>query len=147
MFLLAERDACLNNFDRVVIKQLDYCNAFVRSCYLIETDTEPCRVELISYCTPVCAIEYDNNGVTVLEVAPAATCSATTRKHVGRFLNSYGPIWTYLVCKSALNAGIETPYVCIDEHLNIGPCVDYSHLFNVRYKPIKPYNNGMFIVR
>ena len=60
--MLKERTATLCVFDKVEVKQLDYCNAFVRTC-LIDGLIE--RVELVSYCTPVIAIDY-GNGLRVM---------------------------------------------------------------------------------
>lgn len=148
MYGLESKDATLNQLDRVEVEQLDYCNAFVRICYLLGNDTEPTRVEMVSYCTPVVAIEYGADGMT-LECAPAATCSVTTRKHVCRFLSCYGSIWSYSMIKTALNAKFpdKTPYRYITERGEYGPRVDPFGLFGVRYSPVKPFNNGIYMIK
>lgn len=71
------------------VKGIDGCNAYER--YL--TCNNPSRLEtyvLVSYCTPVCTISiYD--GIPVYVYANgASTCSASTKRHVERFLARHG---------------------------------------------------------
>lgn len=143
------KNATLGLFQRVEVEQLGYCNAFVRKCYLCEGDRYVTRLELVSYRTPVVAIERKDNGRLLLECAPAATCSATTRKHVSRFLNSYvSGMWRYYEIKDALAAkDISTSCRCIDEHGSVGPLVDVSGLFGIRYEACKAFCNGVYVVR
>ena len=89
--ILESRTSTLNVYAKVEVEQLGYCNAFVRLYYLKdENGLILAKRELVSYCTPVVAIGYGLNGEPLrVTCAPAATCSATTRKHVGRFLKRY----------------------------------------------------------
>ena len=99
----------LNIYAKVEVEQLGYCNAFVRSCYLQDGNGFIlAKRELVSYCTPVLAIGYGLDGSPVrVTCAPAATCSATTRKHVGRFLNENNVPITYLGVKDTLETPIK----------------------------------------
>lgn len=140
--MLESRTATLNAFERVKVKQLGYCNAFIRTCInnkFVE------RIELVSYCTPVVAIEFNRDGkVHCIECSPAAVCTATTRKHVGRFLNEYYPALTYSDIKDALQT------VPPQQFGNGLRCIvmpgryvyglhDVHRLFDVRYESVKPF--------
>lgn len=107
--MLESKDSTLDIYNRVDVKQLGYCNAFIRKCYLRDMKgfiLDKC--ELVSYCTPVVAIKYKLDG-TQKQVfcATAATCSNTTRKHVGRFLKEMCVPLTYLGVKGALETPIK----------------------------------------
>lgn len=140
------KDSTLGIYYIVDIEQLDYCNAFVRICY-IKGDTHIflSKLELISYCTPVLAVGYEPNGRAVsVTCAPAATCSATTRKHVGRFLHKYCPQVCYHDVKNALatagdkyNNGLRVIDLTTNE---IRESPDLMHVYNVVYESIKPFN-------
>lgn len=140
--MLESRTATLNEFDSVKVKQLDYCNAFVRTCInggFVE------RIELVSYCTPVVAIGLNHDGkVHGIECAPAAVCSATTRTHVGRFLNEYYPALSYSDVKAALNTvpkqrfGNGLRCIVMPDRYVCG-LYDVKRLFDVRYESIKPF--------
>lgn len=77
--------------------------------------------------------------------APAATCSNTTRKHVGRFLKERCVPITYLDVKRALETPIK-PNNCnglrlIDLQSSlIKGYDDPFNMFDVRYDSIKPFN-------
>lgn len=138
--MLESRNATLCEFDKVKVKQLDYCNAFVRTC-IIDDLIE--RVELVSYCTPVIAIEY--NTFKSIEVSHIAVESATTRNHVGHFLKQYYPKLCYMDIKDALLADIPIDYgrglrVMIEPDYKVYGLHDVNRLFDVRYESIKPFN-------
>ncbi len=140
--MLESRTATLNKFDNVKIKQLGYCNAFVRTCINRGFVN---RIELVSYCTPVIAIELNMDGnVHSIECSPAAVCSVTTRTHIGRFLKEYYPALAYSDIKDALQTvplqqfgnGLRC-IVIPGEH--VYGLYDARHLFDVRYESIKPF--------
>lgn len=140
------RTSTLNIYAKVEVEQLGYCNAFVRSCYLKDSDGFIlAKRELISYCTPVVAIGYGLDGSPVrITCAPAATCSATTRKHVGRFLKRYCPSLSYYAIKDALKKpsqyytnGLRAIEL---ESGSVYERPDNMHAYSVRYESIKPFN-------
>lgn len=142
------RTSTLNIYAKVEAEQLGYCNAFVRACYLqYRNGFILAKRELVSYCTPVLAIGYGLNGEPLrVTCAPAATCSATTRKHVGRFLNESCVPITYLGVKGALETPIKPDNYnglrLID--LNTGLIEGYddtNNMFGVRYDSIKQFSN------
>lgn len=140
------KDSTLGIYAKVETEQLDYCNAFVRNCYRkIDNGFVLTKRELVSYCTPVLAVGYDTNGRAVrVTCAPAATCSATTRKHVGRFLHKYCPQVSYHDVKNALatpNKGYANGLRVIDLiNGEIRERPDLKHVYNVVYESIKPFN-------
>ena len=69
------------------IKQLGYCNAYV----LTSTNGLYVTHSLVSYCTEVARIVIYGSSVLRVELGQAAHCSATTSKHVLRFLREYAP--------------------------------------------------------
>ena len=140
------RTATLNIYAKVEVEQLGYCNAFVRSCYLHDGDgLILAKRELVSYCTPVVAIGYGlHENPVLVTCAPAATCSATTRKHVGRFLKQFCPSLSYYDIKHAL----EKPAQYYRNGLRVIELEtsavyerpDNMHAYGVRYESIKPFN-------
>lgn len=57
--MFESKDSTLGIYNRIDINQLDYCNAFIRKCYLRDIKGFIlCKCELVSYCTPVVAITY-----------------------------------------------------------------------------------------
>lgn len=140
------KDSTLGIYDKVYIDKLDYCNAFVRNCYIKgETHLILSKRELVSYCTPVLAVGYEPNGRAVrVTCAPAATCSATTRKHVGRFLSKY----CTQVCYHDVKNALATPNKGYDNGLRVIDLItgeirerpDLMHVYNVVYESIKPFN-------
>lgn len=143
--LKESRNSTLGIYAKVEVDNLDYCNAFVRSCYH-KTDNgfRLTKRELVSYCTPVLAISYNGDGsILRLTCAQAATCSATTRKHVSRFLKKFTPSIGYYAVKIALNTPgdtyknglrvIEVPSFKIHER------PDIMHVYNVLYESVKPF--------
>ena len=144
--ILESRTSTLNIYAKVDVKQLDYCNAFVRSCY---TNSENSLVlvkrELVSYCTPVLAIGYGLNGEPLrITCAPAATCSATTRKHVSRFLHKFYPNISYYDIKHALTKpaqyyrnGLRVIHL---KNGSVHERPDNMHAYNILYESIKPFN-------
>lgn len=145
--ILESRTDTLNVYAKVEVEQLGYCNAFVRLCYLKdENGLILAKRELVSYCTPVVAITYRLDGTQKqLICSPAATCSNTTRKHVGSFLKeSYVPI-TYLGVKGALETPIKpdncTGFRLIDLKTGlIEGYDDINNMFGVRYESVKPFS-------
>ena len=144
--ILEDRTSTLNIYAKVDAKQLDYCNAFVRSCYRnIGNDLVLAKRELVSYCTPVLAIGYGLNGEPLrVTCAPSATCSATTRKHVGRFLNRFCPSLSYHDIKNALakpsqyyRNGLRVIEL---ESNSVHERPDNMHAYNVLYESIKPFS-------
>lgn len=140
------KDSTLGIYSKVYIDKLDYCNAYVRNCY-IKDDTNMIlsKRELISYCTPVLAVGYEPNGRTVrVTCSPAATCSATTRKHVGRFLHKYCPQVCYHDVKNALATNEDTynnGLRVIELPSNkVHGRPDSLHVYNTLYESIKPFN-------
>ena len=140
--ILKTRNATLGEFDKVNVQQLDYCNAFERYCYI---DDVLVRIELVSYCTPVVALELDvHQHVYSIECAPAAICSATTRKHVGRFLNEHTTDVTYAKVKQALATVPKCNFanglrVIVEGSGDVYGLHDVHRLFDVRYESIKPF--------
>lgn len=70
------------------VKGIDGCNAYER--HLI---CETSRLEtyvLISYCTPVCTISVYDGRPDYVYANGASTCSASTKRHVKRFLARHG---------------------------------------------------------
>ena len=145
--MFESKDSTLGIYNRVDVNQLDYCNAFIRKCYLRDIKGFIlCKCELVSYCTPVVAITYKLDGTQKQVLcAPAATCSNTTRKHVGRFLKERCVPITYLDVKRALETPIK-PNNCnglrlIDLQSSlIKGYDDPFNMFDVRYDSIKPFN-------
>ena len=145
--IMESKNSTLGVYNRVDIEQLGYCNAFIRNCYLRDIKGFIFyKCELVSYCTPVVAITYNLDGTQKQVLcAPAATCSATTRKHVGRFLKEHCVPITYIGVKGALETPIK-PNNCnglrlID--LQTGLIEGYDdpyNTFGVRYDSIKPFN-------
>lgn len=144
--ILESRASTLGVYAKVEVKQLDYCNAFIRSCYLQDGDgVVLAKRELVSYCTPVLSIAYRLDGTEkYLICSQAAICSATTRKHVGRFLNRYLTTVGYYTIKKALETPAEHGYMnglrLIDlKHNTVRDFRDDSGMFKVRYESIKPF--------
>lgn len=72
----------------ISVKGIDGCNAYERH---MQHDTT--RLEtyvLVSYCTPVCVISAYNGRPDYLYANGASTCSASTKRHVKRFLLRHG---------------------------------------------------------
>ena len=145
--MFESKDSTLGIYKRVDVNQLGYCNAFIRKCYLRDINGFLLtKCELVSYCTPVVAITYNLDGTqTQLLCSPAATCSTTTRKHVGRFLNEHCVPITYLDVKGALETPIK-PNNCNELRLidlQTGLIEGYEdpyNTFGVKYDSIKPFN-------
>lgn len=140
------RDSTLGIYAKVEFERLDYCNAFVRNCYRKnDTGFSLTKRELVSYCTPVLAISYNGDGsILRLTCAQAATCSATTRKHVGRFLKRFCPSIGYYAIKDALATPGETynnglRVIEIPSH-KVHERPDNMHVYSVLYESIKPFN-------
>lgn len=144
---LEPRNSTLGLYAKVEVEQLDYCNAFMRMCYLQDGDVVVlAKRELVSYCTPVLSIAYRLDGTEkYLICSQAAICSATTRKHVGRFLNRYITTVGYYSIKKALETPSEHGYMnglrLIDlKHNTVRDFRDDSGMFKVRYESMKPFN-------
>lgn len=144
--ILESRASTLGVYAKVETKQLDYCNAFIRSCYLQDGDgVVLAKRELVSYCTPVLSIAYRLDGTEkYLICSEAAICSATTRNHVGRFLNRYLNTVGYYTVKKALETHTEHEYMnglrLINLKYNtVRDFRDDSGMFKVRYESIKPF--------
>lgn len=139
------KDATLNIYAKVDIDRLDYCNAFVRSCYLNKDGSLVlAKRELVSYCTPVLAISYNTDeNIIHVTCAPAATCSVTTRKHVSRFLHKYCDALGYYDIKHALatpNQKYRNGIRVIDlKTMKVSERPDNMHVYNVLYEPVKPF--------
>lgn len=144
--ILESRSSTLGIYAKVDVQQLDYCNAFVRSCYLNDGESMVlAKRELVSYCTPVLAIGYGLNGEPLrITCAPAATCSATTRKHVGRFLKRFCPNLSYHDIKHALAKPaqyyINGLRVIELESNSVHERPDNMHAYDVLYESIKPFS-------
>ena len=101
--------------------------------------------ELVSYCTPVVAISYGLDGKAIhVTCAPAATCSVTTRKHVGRFLHKFCNTICYYDIKYALaepsqyyRNGLRVIEL---KTLRVHERPDNMHSYSVRYEPMKKYS-------
>ena len=140
------RAGTLGVYAEVEVEQLDCCNAFIRSCYLRDGDgVVLAKRELISYRTPVLSIAYSLDGTAkYLICSQYAICSATTRKHVGRFLNRYLTTVGYCTVKKALETPAEHGYMnglrLIDlKHSTVGDFRDDSGMFKLRYESMKPF--------
>lgn len=85
----------------VKVKQLGYCNAYVRSWY--DADEGMYIDELVSYCTPVCRVLHAAMGSrpVIVSLGSCAKCSATTWKHVTRFMRAYAPSLDYVLVEYA----------------------------------------------
>lgn len=144
--ILEAQNSTLNEFDKVTTVQLGYCNAFKRFCYIEESLQ---RVELVSYCTPVVGLELDvHQHVRTVECAPAAICSATTRKHVSRFLNESTTTIDYYDIKRAIKSNPLNNFgnglrVITEIRHHVYGLHDVSRLFDVRYTPVKAFE-GMY---
>ena len=77
------------------VKQLGYCNAYV----LTSTNGACVTHSLISYCTKVARVVICGPCVLRVELGQAAHCSATTSKHVLRFLREYAPGFEFVASK------------------------------------------------
>ena len=75
------------------VKQLGYCNAYV----LTSTQGVYVTHTLVSYCTKVARVIVRDGCVLRVELGQAAHCSATTSKHVLRFLREYAPGFEFVV--------------------------------------------------
>ena len=155
MYSYKERTATLGFYDNVEVEQLGYCNAFIRHCYTHDINADPLliRDELVSYCTPIIDVVYNmQSRITNYNCSQAATCSATTRKHVGRFLKAVGADICYIDVKEALKS-VKGRAVSIRDNSSriasgadyldrrdIVPYEDAGGLFKVRYESIKPFN-------
>lgn len=144
--MFESKDCTIGIYNRVDVNQLGYCNAFIRKCYIRDMKGFILiKCELVSYCTPVVAITYKLEGTQKQVLcAPAATCSNTTRKHVGRFLKEHCVPITYMDVKSALETPVKPNYCnglrLID--LQTGIITGYKdpyNQFDVRYYSIKPF--------
>lgn len=148
--MFESKDSTLGVYNKVDIKQLGYCNAFIRECYLQDSNGYILtKRELVSYCTPVVAITYKLDGTPKqLLCAPACTCSCTTRKHVQRFLRESNVSIGYLGVKTALSTNIGTNncnglrMFDIDSNTVYG-YDDIWNMFNVRYDSIKPFETWL----
>mgnify|MGYP007102569864 CR=1 FL=1 len=145
--ILESRASTLGVYAKVEVKQLDYCNAFIRSCYLQDGDgVVLAKRELVSYCTPVLSIACRLDGTEkYLICSQAAIRSATTREHVGRFLNRYLTTVGYYTIKKALETPAEHEYMnglrLINlKHNTVRDFRDDSGMFKVRYESMKPFN-------
>lgn len=145
--MLESKDSTLGIYNRVDVVQLGYCNAFIRKCYLRDMKGFIfSKCELVSYCTPVVAITYKLDGEPKQVLCAAtATCTTTTRKHVGRFLKERCVPITYMGVKSALETPVKPNYCnglrLID--LQTGLITGYNDPYNqfgARYDSIKPFN-------
>lgn len=70
------------------VKGIDGCNAYERH---LTCDTG--RLEtyvLVSYCTPVCTVSVYDGRPDYVYANGASTCSASTKRHVNRFLQRHG---------------------------------------------------------
>lgn len=144
---LEPRNSTLGVYAKVEVKQLDYCNAFMRMCCLQDGDgVVLAKRELVSYCTPVLSIAYRLDGTEkYLICSQAAISSATTRKHVSRFLNRYLTTVGYYSIKKALETPAEHGYMnglrLINLKYNtIRDFRDDSGMLKVRYESMKPFN-------
>lgn len=144
---LEPRNSTLGLYAKVEVKQLDYCNAFIRKCYLQDGDgVVLAKRELVSYCTPVLSIAYRVDGTAkYLICSQYAICSATTRKHVGRFLNRYLTTVGYYTVKKALETPAEHGYMnglrLINlKHNTVRDFRDDSGMFKVLYESMKPFS-------
>ena len=103
------------------------------------------RIELVSYCTPVVALELDiHQHVCSVECASTATCSATTRKHVARFLKEHTTTVTYGKVKQALATVPEYNFdnglrVIVESNGDVYGFHDVHKLFKARYESMKPF--------
>lgn len=71
------------------VKGIDGCNAYERNL----TCNNPSNLEvyeLISFCTPVCVYVNYGNDVVYIYANGASVCSASTKRHVSRFLKRHG---------------------------------------------------------
>ena len=140
--ILKTRNATLGEFDKVNAVQIGNCNAFERYCYI---DSVLVRIELVSYCTPVVALELDvHQHVYTVECAPAATCNATTRKHVMRFLKEHTTAVTYNKVKQALATVPKCNFdnglrVIVESNGDVYGFHDVHKLFKARYESMKPF--------
>lgn len=152
---LKNRNATLGVYDTVRVEQLDSCNAFVRHCYKNYPSLGSIVIcdELVSYCTPIIDVVYNINGtISMYKCAPAATCSNTTRKHVGKFLRKIGADICYLSVKDSLKQLKGQPVSIIDNQTRINagynylkrwdimPYEDTAGFFEERYESIKNFN-------
>lgn len=144
---LEPRNSTLGIYAKVEVKQLDYCNAFMRMCYLQYGDgVVLAKRELVSYCTPVLSIAYRLDGTAKYIICSQnAICSATTRKHVGRFLKRYLTTVGYYSIKKALETPAEHGYMnglrLINlKHNTVRDFRDDSGMFKVRYESMKPFS-------
>lgn len=82
------KDSTLGIYTNVDIKQFYKCNAYERYCYT-DLGVLDC-IEFVSYCTPIAVLKPKCYVIdSILYVSNACTCSATTRKHFGRWLNEH----------------------------------------------------------
>lgn len=145
--ILESRASTLGVYAKVEVKQLDCCNAFIRSCYLQGEDGAVlAKRELVSYCKPVLSIAYRLDGTEkYLICSQAAICSAATRRHVGRFLNRYLTTVGHYTIEKALETPAEHGYMnslrLIDLKKNtVRDFRDDNGMFKVRYESMKPFN-------
>lgn len=71
------------------VKGIDGCNAYERHL----TCNNPSTLEiyeLVSFCTPVCVYVNYGNDVIYIYANGASVCSASTKRHVSRFLKRHG---------------------------------------------------------
>ena len=71
------------------IKCIDGCNSYERYLTCENPPTLDTYV-LVSYCTPVCTISIYSGTPTYIYANGASTCSASTKRHVKRFLLRHG---------------------------------------------------------
>lgn len=156
---MKEQNDTLGKFDSVEVERLRSCNAFIRKCYETQDDSSPVRIELVSYCTPVLAVEFGRPRGVRLELSPIATCSATTRKHVGYFLTDiwyfdgiYIPdTWTYRAIKKALtvfksNDTHALPMLAPNGCIESNPTGERDFMY-IKYVPMKSFVNGVYEVK
>lgn len=75
------------------IKQLGRCNAYVE----IEHSGEYVIYTLVSYCTAVARVAHMHSTVVQVSLGAAAHCSASTSRHVRRFLDTYAPGFGFVI--------------------------------------------------
>ena len=93
---------------------------------------------LVSYCTPVLASDGDT-----LIALTYATCSATTRKHVGTWLKRFSPCYTYQDVKHVLSMHDSFDVDVTNERALSDDTVRW--LYELRpLSPCKSFNDGIY---
>lgn len=91
--------------DTVRLEPLRSCNAYIRHFYNKRDEHIGC--ELISYCTPVCSVDYIWN---CIDVMPSAFCSRTTARQVTWFMEHVGFRYSSAQLKLYLAQGQKTAH-------------------------------------